>query len=400
MSSNDPSAEQPPLHEAISPPSPRSEGDPLAVPPGWQTELGLPPRPIAQPPRWPHPNIFWSLPWCILFVFATQVPGILVAIAILVVWILIAPEQFPEEALTNPNPAALMMSKPVSVALGVAFFIAEFLVISFSLLVIRLVVGRDWMRQLALRRPSAAHTFLALASLPALWLMGNVAYDILHNVLHVPSLSDWGAGGMEEAMKIAGTWPWSFAVLVIGVGAGVGEELWCRGFLGRGLVGNYGVVLGVAATSFFFGLIHLDPCQGLMAMIMGLWLHFVYLTTRSLWLPMLLHFLNNSLSVTLSRFPALEKIEITPADIPALAYVSAFVLLGAAAYALYRSRARLAPQTPEQIVMWRPAWKGVEYPPPNSGTRVVCPMPSLAAVALIVAALSLLATALANWRLP
>jgi hypothetical protein len=115
---------------------------------------------------------------------------------------------------------------------------------------------------------------------------------------------------------------------------------------------------------------------------------------------MLLHFLNNSLSVTLSRIPALEKIEIAPADIPVLAYVSAFVLLGAAAYALYRSRVRLVPQTPEQIVMWRPPWQGVEHPPPNSGTRVVCPTPSLAALALIVAALSLLATALANWKVP
>lgn len=397
MSSNDPSAEQPPLHEAISPspPSPLSEGDPHAMPPGWQAELGLPPRPIAQPPRWPHPNFFWSLLWCILFVIVTQGPGILVASVILAVWLLMAPEQFPKEMLTNQ--AALMISKPMSVALAVAFFIAELLVINFSLLVIRLVVGRDWTRQLGLRRPGAAHTFLALASLPALWLMGNVAYDILHHVLHVPSLSDWGAGGMEEAMKISLKWPWSFAVLVIGVGAGVGEELWCRGFLGRGLVGNYGAVLGVLATSFFFGLIHLDPCQGLMAMVMGLWLHFVYLTTRSLWLPMLLHFLNNSLSVLLPRLPGLERIEVTPADIPALVYVSALALLGAAAYAFYQSRTRLAPRTPEQIILWRPPWPGVEHPPPDSGTCVVYPPLSPAALALIVGTLTLFGAAFADW---
>jgi membrane protease YdiL (CAAX protease family) len=286
----------------------------------------------------------------------------------------------------------------MSAALAIAFFITELLVVNFSLLVIRLVVGRDWTRQLALRRPSVAHTFLALASFPALVLLGNIAYHILRNVLHVPSLSDWGIGGMEEMVQVFSKWPWSFAVLVIGLGPGVGEELWCRGFLGRGLVGNYGVVLGVVATSFFFGLIHLDPCQGTMAMVMGLWLHFVYLTTRSLWLPMLLHFLNNSLAVLVTRFPQLEQIEKSPADIPLFVYLSAFLLLGAAAYALYQSRARLVPRMPEQIFLWRPAWKGVEHPPPDSGTRVVHPTLSPTALLLIVGALILLMAAFANWR--
>jgi membrane protease YdiL (CAAX protease family) len=408
MSSNDHPApgqppETPPVNGSITPPpadfqpTPAADGERPPTPPGWQTEVAVPARPIAQKPRWPNPNFWWSIPWCFLFLYVTQGPGILVASIILVVWILMAPDQFPKEALTNPNPAALLTSKPISVALGIAFFIVELLIISFSLLVIRLVVGRDWMRQLALRRPSAAHTFLALASLPALWLLGNVSYDILHKVLHVPSLSDWGVGGMEQATKISLTWPWSFAVLVIGVGAGVGEELWCRGFLGRGLVGNYGVVLGVVATSFFFGLIHMDPCQGTMAMFMGLWLHFVYLTTRSLWLPMLLHFANNSLSILAPRIPHLEFLDAQLGDIPGLVYVSALLLLGAAAYALYQSRARLAPQTPGQICLWRPAYEGVEYPPPDSGMQVVHPMPSPAALALASGSLALLAAAFVSW---
>src|SRR3954468_23799191 len=117
----------------------------------------------------------------------------------------------------------------------------------------------------------------------------------------MPSLSDTGLGGMEEMEKAFGSWPVLLGVFLIGVLPGIGEELWCRGFLGRGLVGTHGVVLGILGTSFLFGLIHVDPCQGTMAMLMGVGLHVVYQLTRSLWMPMLLHFLNNSLAVVMAR---------------------------------------------------------------------------------------------------
>ncbi len=257
--------------------------------------------------------------------------------AVIVGLMLLRPDQFPKGVLANQT--ALLKSEPMGVALAVAFFFTELLVVGFSVLVIRLVVGRDWTRQLAVRRPSVAHTLLALASLPALVMLGNVAYEVLRKILHMPSLSDFGLSGMEEMVDIFAKWPWGFAVLVIGLGPGIGEELWCRGFLGRGLVGNYGVVLGVLASSFFFGLIHIDPCQGTMAMLMGLWLHFVYLTTRSMWLPMLLHFLNNSLAVVAPRFSQLDFLDAKPSDIPVNVYVTAGLLLTGVAYALYQSRA-------------------------------------------------------------
>jgi hypothetical protein len=202
---------------------------------------------------------------------------------------------------------------------------------------------------------------------------------------------------MEEMGKIFGKWPWAFAVLVIGLGPGIGEELWCRGFLGRGLVGSHGVVLGVLASSFFFGLIHGDPCQGIMAMVMGLWLHFVYLTTRSLLLPMLLHFLNNSIAVLEPRFPFLTILDTEPAQIPAIVYVSAALLLAAGVYAFCQSRPRLTPRNPEQILIWRPAFEGVEYPPADSGMRVVHPLPSLAAATLAGGAFILFVLACAGW---
>jgi membrane protease YdiL (CAAX protease family) len=358
-------------------------------------DLDLPVRSLVREPRWPHPNLGWSFLWCLLFMFVTQVPGAVIAVVVVLVLAALSPDTLPLETLRKP--ADLLKSEAMNVALGIAFFITELIVIGFSWLIIRLVVGRDWKRQLALKIPGLAHTLLALASLPALVLLGNIAYEILRKILHVPSLADFGLTGMEEMVQVFSKWPWHFAVLVIGLGPGIGEELWCRGFLGRGLVGNYGVVFGVFATSFFFGFIHLDPCQGAMAMLMGVWLHFVYLTTRSLLLPMMLHTLNNSLAVLDTRLPQLAVIETKPSDIPIIVYTAALFLLAATAFALYQSRARLAAKTPDQLLLWRPEFDGVAYPPEDSGMTIVHPAPSLTATALAALSFVLFVLACAAW---
>lgn len=383
MSENDPvlslpatSVPTPPCTDLQRAPTASREAD---VPPEWHPELELPERSLVQKPRWPHPNFGWSCLWCLLFLLVTQLPGGVLAVVVAVGLMKLAPNRF---SMDIANQKALLQSDAMSIGLAVAVFVIELSVVVFSLLILRLVVGRDWPRQVALRCPSLAHTLLALASLPAFILLGNVAYNYLHEVLHWPTLSDFGLGGMKEMLELQSKWPWGFAVLTIGLGAGIGEELWCRGFLGRGLVGNYGAVWGVIATSFFFGLIHLDPCQSPMAMVMGLWLHFVYLMTRSLLLPMLLHFLNNSISVLLTRTTSLQQLDSAPQDIPVFVYLAAVLVLVSVTYALYQSRARLEPRSPGQFLAWRSAYPSVEYPPAESGVQVVHPSSSLAAAAL------------------
>lgn len=383
----------PPLPEYQAPPPAEGERPPL--PPGWRPEVEVPERSLRQEPIRPHPNFWWSILWCVLFLFITQIPGAVLAVLIAIGLTLVVPDRFSFAGADTQ--AALLKSEAMSVGLAIGVFVIELMVVGFSLLVIRLVVGREWPRQLALRRPGLAHTLLALVSLPAFILLGNAAYEVLRNTLHLPSLSDYGFGGMEEMVDVAAKWPWGFAVLVIGLGPGIGEELWCRGFLGRGLIGNYGAVLGVIFTAFFFGAIHVDPCQGTMAMFMGLWLHFVYLMSRSLWLPMLLHFLNNSLAVVIPRFPQLKILDAKPSDIPLLVYVGSALLLAAVAYALHQSRARLEAQRPEQLLLWQPEYPGVAYPPADSGARVVHPSLSPLAVALALGGFLLFVGACVSW---
>jgi membrane protease YdiL (CAAX protease family) len=375
MSANDPLPEFPdrPADETL----PARRAEIVRQPDLYGVTPAVPAVPPLVRPRPPHPGFWAALLWCFGFLIVTQIPGAVVAGVILVGFMLTSRKPVSMGDLTH--------SEAYSIANAAAFTVAEVLVIGVSWLVLRLVVGAEWKRRVALRRPGLAHVGLVLASFPAMVLLANGAYFVLRSQLHVPNLSEllrrWvQLPGMEEMTRVFADWPWAFAVLIIGLGPGIGEELWCRAFLGRGLVGRYGPVLGVVFTAFYFGLIHIDPAQGSIAMLLGLWLHFVYLTTRSLWLPMLLHFLNNSLAVIAPRTTALSAID-EPEAIPVAVFAAAGALLAGVAWALYRSRARLVAADGTSPPPWRPAYPGVEYPPPGSDTRVAHPRPSWDAVA-------------------
>jgi membrane protease YdiL (CAAX protease family) len=254
--------------------------------------------------------------------------------------------------------------------------------IAIALTALRLVAGPDWRRAIAVRLPSVTHTVLVVVSFLPMMLLANGAYELIKLV--IPDVFEMvgQTDPMEYMLELTKSWPLSLAVLLIGVGPAIAEELWCRGFLGRGLVGNYGVVAGIVLTSLLFGAIHLVPRQGAAAVLIGLWLHFSYVATRSLLVPMLLHFLNNSFAVILaslgSRVKGLEAL-----DQPGiLLYLNAGMLLAVVGWTLHRCRAHLVP--PLEPDHWNPAYPGVEMPPSWSLTTIAHPWPNWLEIVLIV----------------
>jgi uncharacterized protein len=89
------------------------------------------------------------------------------------------------------------------------------------------------------------------------------------------------------------------------------EEGFFRGILLRRLLNNkipsWGAIL---FSSFLFGLIHLNPIQFLAGFIMGIFFSFVYFHTQSLLNCILLHSLNNAISVFVIFSGKEKKIEI------------------------------------------------------------------------------------------
>jgi membrane protease YdiL (CAAX protease family) len=345
----------------------------------------------------PQPGFWLSALACLVFVIVINGTLAVTALAVLFGQALLSgnPKEFLSTVLKvesqklqdvqvaddpGPQPVRIVWTDELSSSIGVGMLVAEIVSVIFAWLAVRLFVGKEWPRLLALRPPSSMHTLLAVLSWPALLIVPGPIAELARRIL--PSLL---LGDKNQGDDLFGHFPLWLSILAVGVGPGIGEELWCRGFLGRGLVARYGVVGGILLTSFFFGLLHVDPAYALVTACMGIWLHYVYWTTRSLWLSMLLHFLNNSTGVLLSYLGAQDPSDQAPVIMP----VVATILMAAIGWALYSSRSRLAPNSGSPGSAWRPAYPSVEYPPEGSRLRVVKPWPSWPAAASVLLSVAL-----------
>ncbi len=110
-------------------------------------------------------------------------------------------------------------------------------------------------------------------------------------------------------------------LVIVGVGPAIGEEVIFRGVIGRGLIARWGVIRGVLLTSLLFAIAHLSPSHALATLPIAIFLHVAYLATGSLWAPILVHFLNNALSVTMMKYELGQNVQ-----------VSMFLLVSSAVY--------------------------------------------------------------------
>jgi uncharacterized protein len=90
------------------------------------------------------------------------------------------------------------------------------------------------------------------------------------------------------------------AVLLIGLLPGLAEELLFRGYFQARLVARWGVQWGILWTALMFGVSHLDPVQGVFAIIVGSILGFVAVRTGSVVPAMICHAANNTLSTVVA----------------------------------------------------------------------------------------------------
>lgn len=122
-------------------------------------------------------------------------------------------------------------------------------------------------------------------------------------------------------------------LVIVGVGPAIGEELIFRGLIGRGLVNRFGTIGGVLVTSVLFAAAHGTPAHAVATVPLAIFLHLTYLATRTIWAPILLHFLNNALSVTMLKYGLGENVSASPAML-----VSAMVYVVAVGVLLWQTR--------------------------------------------------------------
>lgn len=105
------------------------------------------------------------------------------------------------------------------------------------------------------------------------------------------------------------------------------EEILFRGILLRGLL-QKGIspIIAIFLSSFLFGLAHLNPWQFLGAGLLGAVFGYVYYRTKSLWICMFLHALNNTISfIMMAKFESMDENVTNPND-----YFSVMICFGIA----------------------------------------------------------------------
>lgn len=336
------------------------------------------------PPRW-YLGIFESAAWFMGTLVVHLVGGVSVLILLIVY-----------ETIKTGKPPAVT-SDPTTMLIVTAY---EMLI--FVLCAMLAFTVRYWGRtanELNFSCPDLRHVAIVIgATLPLSFCVSAWSIPIQYGWQYVVEQYPWlkvldGMNVMETIKEMAQATSFPLMILIVAVLPAVGEELVFRGAIGRILIGHIGLWSGVILTSFLFGCIHIHPVHALSVMPLGLAMHLIYLWTRSFWMPMVLHFLNNSWATLTARLgtddglhdamhpSALEWIEMATA-------VFAVIFL---AIALWQTRVRY--YRPDGIE-WSSSRFPIRVPPSVTIRRVSNPANSICwytAIACVVVCHSMVA---------
>jgi membrane protease YdiL (CAAX protease family) len=184
---------------------------------------------------------------------------------------------------------------------------------------VKLRLRRDFRQRLQLRPPPVRSLVLAAGALIPLAVISNALYGVLLDEWNAlagqhPVLAQLSqANALDMLARQARTETFGVLLVALALGPALGEEIVFRGLIGNGLVRRWGTVVGVLLTSVLFSGVHGFPPHALATLPLALFLHFAYLHTRSLWVPIILHACNNALSVAMLKLPIVQEFPQSPA---------------------------------------------------------------------------------------
>lgn len=164
----------------------------------------------------------------------------------------------------------------------------------------------------------------------------------LNRILPVPEgLQALDQSQMQLIMEVLGSdFGLVFIVSMLAVVPGFCEELLFRGYAQRQFERALGVSGGIVLSGTLFGLYHLRLTQVLPLSVLGIYLAYLTWRTGSLVPAILVHFLNNAVSVGVGRYleasPAYSVSLLEDLSVPTPLVGLALVVFGGIAYALHR----------------------------------------------------------------
>lgn len=130
---------------------------------------------------------------------------------------------------------------------------------------------------------------------------------------------------LKKAMEQLTEGPLWVSLLSVSVFAPLFEEWLCRGLVLRGLLHKMNPTSAIMVSAAFFAILHMNPWQAIPAFILGLLFGYVYYKTGSLKLTMLMHCVNNTLALVMTRIPSLADAETFMDLMSPWAYVCIYV---------------------------------------------------------------------------
>ncbi|MBA3314802.1 MAG: CPBP family intramembrane metalloprotease [Planctomycetaceae bacterium] len=260
-----------------------------------------------------------------------------------------------------------------------------------AILAIRLRFGRNAFRMTGFRPIPGLHWgVLCFAVLPTAFVSGQL-YALFQGYWnriaeHVPSLELLEKlSSIETVQAMAESTSLPFLVVIIAVLPALNEEFLFRAAIGRGLLGRYGLVAGVALTSMLFAAMHMSPIHAAALVPLAVLMHIGYLSSGSIWWPVGVHFLNNAMSVVLMKAATMAPedsriaAELTESSFSPYLFFASLACVVATIWLLWKIRVQWRRETGEA---WEPERLSVEPPPRSLEMTPYVPSPPVATVVL------------------
>ncbi|HOA36627.1 MAG: type II CAAX endopeptidase family protein [Dethiobacteria bacterium] len=230
----------------------------------------------------------------------------------------------------------ILVAAPMQLAWGMWGLALTELMILACAVVPALILKWDLREIFKVSRPSARQIFGVLV----LWLGAYIA--VLAIVMITTYLFPKGMGyASNEMLKFIRSVSFPLALFIMAVMPAVCEEALHRGLILHTFGGKNKWVT-IMGMGLIFGIFHLDPYRFLGAGVLGTVLTLIMIETRNLALPVLFHFINNSVSSlsALTSEPGLEPVRVSLSAVGiSLVMASAVPFLLVAGSRLLRGRA-------------------------------------------------------------
>jgi hypothetical protein len=122
-------------------------------------------------------------------------------------------------------------------------------------------------------------------------------------------------------------------VFALAVTPAICEEILFRGYLQRQFERSFGVAGGILVSGVLFGLYHFRLSQAVPLIILGVYLGYLVWRTGSIWIVVVVHFLNNGFAIVANNYVAANP-DLGVEDIDAMSVPWSLVVSGAVVLAL------------------------------------------------------------------